>query len=86
MRRNYKNNCIACGMPMTKDDDFALKDRSKNFCTNCMRPDGTMQNYEEKLQNLTEFIIKTQGLAEEKAHEAAKQMMANLPAWKNHSR
>lgn len=74
--------CIACGMPMEKKEDFANEDTSKNYCRYCARPDGTMQSYEEKLTSLTAFIVKTQGLDEKAANTAAKSMMSKLPAWK----
>ncbi|MFT4146971.1 MAG: zinc ribbon domain-containing protein [Mobilitalea sp.] len=76
-------SCIACGMPMKIKSDFALEDESKDYCKFCARPDGTMQSYDEKLDNLTGFIIKTQGLEKEVAKKAAEVMMAKLPAWKN---
>lgn len=74
--------CIACGMPIEKKEDFANEDTSKNYCRYCARPDGTMQSYEEKLTSLTAFIVKTQGLDEKAANIAAKSMMSKLPAWK----
>ena len=73
--------CIACGMPMKERDDFAMSDENKDYCKFCVRPDGTMQAYDEKLKSMTGFIMKTQGLAEEAAQNAAKGMMAKLPAW-----
>lgn len=75
-------HCIACGMPMKNTEDFAMEDSEKEYCKYCCRPDGTMQSYDEKLNSLTSFIIKTQGLDEKAANSAAKAMMAKLPAWK----
>ena len=74
--------CIACGMPMKEPADFAMRDTEKDYCVHCARPDGTMQSYEEKLSSLTAFIIRTQGLDEKVANVAARNMMAQLPAWK----
>ncbi len=74
--------CIACGMPMETQSDFAMGDENKDYCIYCARPDGSMQSYEEKLKSMTGFIVKTQGLDEEAAQHAAKGMMAKLPAWK----
>lgn len=74
--------CIACGMPMKNPEDFAMGDTEKEYCKYCARPDGTMQSYDEKLNSLTNFIIKTQGLDEKAANSAAKSMMSKLPAWK----
>ena len=73
--------CIACGMPMKEKDDFAMSDESKDYCKFCTRLDGTMQSYDEKLEGMTEFIVKTQGLDKEAARNAARGMMARLPAW-----
>jgi hypothetical protein len=73
--------CIACGMPMKTDEDFAMGDPGKDYCRYCARPDGTMQSYSEKLAGMTEFIIRTQGLDENAARNAARQMMSRLPAW-----
>lgn len=75
-------SCIACGMPMKLKSDFALNDESKDYCKFCAREDGSMQSYEEKLENLANFIVKTQGLEKEVAKNAANTMMSKLPAWK----
>ena len=74
--------CIACGMPMKTPEDFAMGDEKKDYCVHCARPDGTMQSYGEKLESMTDFIIKTQGLDANAARNAAKGMLAKLPAWK----
>jgi len=77
-------NCIACGMPMQNASDFAMNDERKDYCKYCARLDGTMQSFEEKKEDLTNFIIKTQGLAREPAESAALSMMRKLPAWEGH--
>lgn len=73
--------CIACGMPMKNTEDFAGGDPTKTYCRFCARPDGSMQNYEEKLASLTTFIVRMQGLDERAARETAKALMVKLPAW-----
>jgi hypothetical protein len=75
--------CIACGMPMTKDEDFASGNPERDYCRHCARPDGSMRSYDEALVGMTGFITRSQGLDENAAREAAKKMMAELPAWKN---
>jgi len=74
--------CIACGMPMTKPADFPLNDESKDYCIYCARPDGSMQSYEEKLESMTDFMIRTQGLDRDAARMMAVRTLAKLPAWK----
>ncbi|MBN1960850.1 MAG: zinc ribbon domain-containing protein [Deltaproteobacteria bacterium] len=75
--------CISCGMPMTKPDEFAANDTSKDYCIHCARQDGSLKSYDEALVGMTAFITHSQGLDENAAREAAKQMMASLPAWKD---
>ncbi|MBI4855365.1 MAG: zinc ribbon domain-containing protein [Acetobacterium woodii] len=74
--------CIACGMPMKKESDFAMGDTSKDYCVYCANSDGTMQSFEEKKQSLINFTIKTQGLDQSVAEKAVENMMRQLPAWK----
>ena len=75
--------CIACGMPMEAAEDFAMGDTSKEYCVHCAKPDGSMQSFDEKLDSLSLFIVKTQGLDKQVARGAAQKMMAELPAWKS---
>lgn len=77
-------NCIACGMPMKEASEFAMNDMNKEFCVHCSRPDGTMQSFDEKRENLADFIVKTQGFDKIVALEMAESMMKNLPAWAEH--
>jgi hypothetical protein len=76
------DRCIACGMPMEKPEDHAAGDVTKDYCLHCARPDGSMQSYDEKLDSMTGFIAKTQGLDREAATARAEDIMAELPAWK----
>lgn len=75
--------CIACGMPMTKPEDYPNSDESKDYCRFCARPDGIMQSYDEKLQSMTAFLMRTQGLDETAARGVAQRTLAKLPAWKD---
>ena len=68
---------------MKTPEEFAMGDTSKDYCLYCARPDGSMQSFEEKKVGMTSFIIRTQGLAESVAEEAAIAMMKKLPAWKD---
>ena len=75
--------CIACGMPMSKPEDFAAGDATKDYCRHCARPDGSMQSYREKLASYGAFLVKTQGLDAGAAKVMAKDIMSKLQAWKN---
>jgi hypothetical protein len=74
--------CIACGMPMREKSDYAMGDESRDYCKFCAHEDGSMQSYDEKLAGMAEFIVRTQGLDKDAAVKSAKNIMAQLPAWK----
>lgn len=66
---------------MEKAEDFAMRDESKEYCRYCARPDGSMQDYAEKLDSMSAFIVRTQGLSSVAARNAAREMLSQLPAW-----
>lgn len=74
--------CISCGMPMKDKSDFAMGDNNKDYCVYCARTDGSMKSYQEKLEDMTQFVIRTQGLDETAARNAVKGILIKLPAWK----
>lgn len=75
--------CIACGMPMKTQGDYAMGDDKKDYCVYCAKPDGTMQSYDEKLDSMTAFIVRNQGIDNNAARNVAEGMLAKLPAWKD---
>ncbi len=77
--------CVSCSMPMEKPEDFPLGDTSKDHCLHCARPDGSMKSYDEALDGMSAFIVRSQGLDETAARQTAQTMMAKMPAWKDRS-
>jgi len=75
-------NCISCGMPMVKAEDFPLGDETKDYCVHCARPDGSMQSFPEKLEGTAKFLVRTQGLDETAAKALALRTLRKQPAWK----
>ncbi len=73
--------CISCGMPMRGKEDYPKGDTTKNYCTYCARPDGSLKSYDEALDGMAAFLVRTQGLDAAVARTTAKSMMAKLPAW-----
>ena len=74
--------CISCGMPLRKEQDYPLGNLEKDYCVHCSKEDGSMKSYDEALNGMTQFIVKTQGMDEEAARSTAKDLMAKQPAWK----
>ncbi len=63
--------------------DHAGGDENKDYCVHCARLDGSMRSYEEALEGMARFMAGAQGLDDAAAREAARDMMARLPAWKD---
>ena len=75
--------CIAFGMPMQRPEDHAMGDTAKAYCLHCARPDGTMRSYDEAVAGMTQFMMRSHGLARQPAREAVVRMLSRLPAWKD---
>jgi len=71
---------------MDKAEDHAMGDERKDYCVHCARPDGSMQSYDEKLDSMAQFFLKSQKLDKATARSVAGNMMSDLPAWKDHFR
>ncbi|MDR1954994.1 MAG: zinc ribbon domain-containing protein [Candidatus Methanoplasma sp.] len=55
-----------------------------DYCVYCARADGSMQSFEEKLKDLTSFIVRARCLDGSAAEKTAEDMMRELPARKGH--
>jgi len=75
------NNCMSCGMPMNKPDDFGGGDESNLYCIHCSKPDGSLKSYEEVLVGMVSFMMMSQKMDKETAENAAKEYMSKMPAW-----
>ncbi len=76
--------CISCGMPLEKSQDFPGGDETKDWCVHCARPDGSLKSYDEAISGMTGFIVQSQGFDEDAARAVAANLMAQMPAWKDH--
>ena len=73
--------CLSCGMPLTKFEDFGGGNPANIYCVHCSNPDGSLKSYEEVLQSMTVFMVTTQNMDKEAAEVAAREHLANMPAW-----
>ncbi len=74
-------NCLSCGMPMTKLEDFGGGNSANIYCVNCANPNGSLKSYEEVSEGMANFMMKIQNMDKETAEKAAKEYMAKMPAW-----
>jgi hypothetical protein len=68
-------------MPLRTADDHPRGDTTKTHCKHCARTDGSLKSYDEVLEGMTQFIVRTQGIDAGAAERAAKDMMKAQPAW-----
>ena len=78
----FAGRCESCGMPLEGAADHALGDSSIPYCQHCTTPDGTLQPREERLERLTQWAMRSDGLDYAAAREQAKAYMATMPAWR----
>ena len=74
-------NCLSCGMPMTKVEDFGGNNPANVHCAHCSNEDGNLKSYDEVLEGMTNFMIASQNMDRQTARNAAKEYMTKMPAW-----
>ena len=74
-------NCMSCGMPMTRPEEFGGGNPANIYCVNCSNPDGTLKSREEVYEGMVNFMMKSQNMDRKTAEGAAKEYMAKMPAW-----
>ena len=78
--KNVKN-CISCGMPMTKLEDFGRGNPANIYCVHCTNSDGSLKSYEEVFEGIVNFMMTSQKTDRKTAESAAKEYMSKMPAW-----
>ncbi len=74
-------NCMSCGMPMTKPEDFGGGNPANIYCVHCSNPDGSLKSYEDVFEGMVNFMMMSQKMDRKTAESAAKEYMAKMPAW-----
>ncbi len=74
-------NCMSCGMPMAKREDFGGVNPANIYCVNCSNPDGSLKSYDEVLNGTVSFMMMSQNMDRETAERATKEHMSKMPAW-----
>ena len=74
-------NCMSCGMPMTKPEDFGGGNPANLYCVHCSNPDGSLKSYDEVFEGMVNFMMMSQNMDKETAERAAKEHMSKMPAW-----
>jgi uncharacterized glyoxalase superfamily protein PhnB len=74
-------NCMSCGVPMAKPEDFGGGNPANIYCVHCSNSDGSLKSYDEVLEGMVNFMMMTQNMNRESAESAAKEHMSKMPAW-----
>ena len=66
--------CKNCGHEMLKPDDFANQDPNSEYCSTCMKKDGTLRTYDEFREIMVVHLLTSEGrkLTEQLKLEPAK--------------
>jgi len=85
-------NCISCGMPMTKAEDFAAGDTSKDFCLHCSTPEGNLISADQAIAGRLAWTMQGENYkmmgydtkpTEAEARTKIVAYMKTFPAWKD---
>lgn len=73
--------CLSCGMPMNKPEDFGGGNPANPYCMHCTREDGTLKSLEEVREGMVRFLMETQNITRDAAELKAGTHLAEMPAW-----
>jgi len=74
-------NCMSCGMPMTKHEDFGGGNPANIYCAHCSNPNGSLKSYEDVFEGMVNFMMTSQKMDRKTAESAVKEHMSRMPAW-----
>ncbi|KKP24521.1 MAG: hypothetical protein SZ59_C0002G0367 [candidate division TM6 bacterium GW2011_GWF2_28_16] len=78
-----QKHCESCGMPMSKKEDFALKDENSIFCLYCVNPDGSVKSCEEIFEGGVQFFMSQLGSDRKMAEKVTRKNMNMQSYWKD---
>ncbi|MFA5249167.1 MAG: zinc ribbon domain-containing protein [Candidatus Paceibacterota bacterium] len=73
--------CQACGMPLTKKEDFAGGDENSNFCHFCVNADGSVKSCEEIFEGGVQYFMSQIGDDRKMAEKVTRKNMSGQPYW-----
>lgn len=81
--QNQQKLCVVCSMPLQTEDDYpeGADLKTVKHCKHCGTKDG-LYAYKDLVKGMAGFMAKTQGMSEDQAKIAAKQIIDNCQAVK----
>ncbi|MEU4232432.1 zinc ribbon domain-containing protein [Nonomuraea sp. NPDC026600] len=79
-------SCESCGMPMNSAEDHAPGHPESTWCRLCSKPDGALQDFDERFERMVQWQTQRTGRPRAEAEEATRAYMRTMPAWRGHPR
>ncbi len=78
--------CESCGRPMHSAEDHAPNDAHSRHCNYCSKPDGALQDFDERFERMVQWSIRQDALPRPEAEAKTRAYMRTMPLWKDHPR
>ncbi len=75
--------CDSCGMPLADGAEGSQGSAASRYCRHCA-PDGALQPYEERFEQMTQWMVRSEGLDRATAEARTRDYLRTMPAWRDH--
>lgn len=76
--------CQSCGMPMASVEDHAPGNPHSLHCKYCSKPDGALQEFDERFERMVQWQMRQKGSDRTSAEQSTREYMKKMPVWKDH--
>lgn len=76
--------CISCGMPMRTVEEHAPGNPESAWCRYCSKPDGSLQDFDERFSRMVQWEMRQKGADRSKAEASTRAYMRTMAAWRDH--
>lgn len=83
---NVTMSCESCGMTMAGPEDHAPGHPDSRYCRFCSTETGELQQFDERLERLTQWSVRQDGLDPEASRTKSLEYMRRMPLWRDHPR
>jgi len=76
-----EKHCEACGMPLTKKEDFTQGDENSKFCLYCVNADGSVKSCDEIFEGGVGYFMSQLGGDRKMAEKVTRKNMNTQSYW-----
>ncbi len=77
-------SCQSCGMRLSAPEEHARGDETIPYCMHCTTERGELQSFEERVERVAQWTMRTAGLDRAAARARSLEHMRSMPAWRHH--